>query len=368
MLLIICVDRDDDVGRKAGIATPVVGRDAVEDAARRFGVADPEDSDLNALFAGMRLYDETEEEGEDCEIAVVTGSRETHRNRDQAVAAQVDAVLEEVDADSAIVVTDGAEDESVMPIIESRLRIDGVERTIVKQAQNLENAYHVVKRLLSDPETRGTILVPIGIALLIIPFDILMSFFDLPNAGRGIALALLGGYFVMKGLGMDEDIERMVEVARDGIYSGKVSLITYLVASGLTVIGAAAGLHEVQTFTASDEAVVSGAVPVAMAFIQGSIAWLTMAGVVSSAGRIVDEYIKNDDFPRTYLNGPFYVISMGLALHAVSGFFIGAANEVYLAVALVISVGIGMASTAVFGGIGRSSLQREETDDVADVK
>ena len=364
MLLIICVDRDDDVGRKAGIETPVVGRENVENTARKFGVADPEDSDLNALFAGMRLYDETNEDGEDCEIAVVTGSRDSHRNRDQAVAAQLDAVLEEVDADSAIVVTDGAEDESIMPIIESRLRIDGVERTIVKQAQNLENAYHVVKRLLSDPDTRGTVLVPIGIALLIIPFDILMSFFDLPNAGRGIALALLGGYFIMKGLGMDEDIERMVEVARDGIYSGKVSLITYLAAAGLTVIGAAAGLHEVQTFTASDETVISGAVPVAMAFIQGSVAWLTTAGVVSSLGRIVDEYIKSDDFPRTYLNGPFYVISMGLTLHAVSGYFINEVNQISLAVAVVIAVGIGMASTAVFGGIGRGSVRDEEIAEV----
>ena len=364
MLLIICVDRDDDVGRKAGIETPIVGRESIEEAARSFGVADPEDSDLNALFAGMRLYDETQEDGEECEIAVVTGSRDSHRNRDQAVAAQLDAVLEEVDADSAIVVTDGAEDESIMPIIESRLRIDGVERTIVKQAQNLENAYHVVKRLLSDPDTRGTVLVPIGIALLIIPFDILMSFFDLPNAGRGIALALLGGYFIMKGLGMDEDIENMIDVARDGIYSGKVSLITYLAAAGLTVIGAAAGLHEIQTFTASDDTVISGVVPVAMAFVQGSIAWLTTAGVVSSLGRIVDEYIKNDDFPRTYLNGPFYVISMGLTLHAVSGYFIGTVNQISLAVAVVIAVGIGMASTAVFGGIGRGTVRDEEIAEV----
>ena len=27
-LLVICVDRDDDVGEKTGIATPVIGRDA----------------------------------------------------------------------------------------------------------------------------------------------------------------------------------------------------------------------------------------------------------------------------------------------------------------------------------------------------
>jgi putative membrane protein len=101
-----------------------------------------------------------------------------------------------------------------------------------------------------------------------------------------------------------------------------------------------------------------------MAFVQGSIAWLTTAGVVSSLGRIVDEYIKNDDFPRTYLNGPFYVISMGLTLHAVSGYFIGTVNQISLAVAVVIAVGIGMASTAVFGGIGRGTVRDEEIAEV----
>ncbi len=33
MLLVLCVDLDDDLGRKTGIDTPVVGRDAVVDAA-----------------------------------------------------------------------------------------------------------------------------------------------------------------------------------------------------------------------------------------------------------------------------------------------------------------------------------------------
>ncbi len=363
VLLIICVDRDDDVGKKAGVETPTVGRDAVEEVARRFGVADPEDSDLNALFQAMRLYDEADEEAE---VALVTGSRETHRNTDRAVARQVDEVLEEVDATSAVVVTDGAEDEGIIPIIESRLRIDGVNRTVVKQAENLENAYHVLKRLLDDPDTRGTVLIPIGIVLLIFPIDVIMNILDLPNAALGITAGLLGSYFLMKGFGMDEDIERVSEAARDGIYSGKVSLITYLIAAGLVVIGAASGLREVQEFTTSSDAVIKGVVPVAMAFAQGAVSWLTAGGVVSSVGRIVDEYIQRDEFPSAYLNGPFYVISMGLAFHAVSGFILGRFDEVYLAAAIVISVGIGMASTAVFGGIGRGSVR--ENEEVAEVE
>ncbi|MBC8251475.1 MAG: DUF373 family protein, partial [Candidatus Nitrosopelagicus sp.] len=46
-LLVICVDRDDDVGKKAGITTPVVGRDSCINAAQRLALEDPEDADSN---------------------------------------------------------------------------------------------------------------------------------------------------------------------------------------------------------------------------------------------------------------------------------------------------------------------------------
>ena len=44
-LLVICIDRDNDVGEKAGIVTPVVGRDACIEAAQRLALEDPEDAD-----------------------------------------------------------------------------------------------------------------------------------------------------------------------------------------------------------------------------------------------------------------------------------------------------------------------------------
>ena len=41
MLLVLCVDLDDDLGRKTGIDTPVIGREAVEAAA--VALADEDD-------------------------------------------------------------------------------------------------------------------------------------------------------------------------------------------------------------------------------------------------------------------------------------------------------------------------------------
>ena len=55
-LLVICVDRDDDVGRKAGITTPVVGRDSCINAAQRLALEDPEDADSNSIFRLELLF------------------------------------------------------------------------------------------------------------------------------------------------------------------------------------------------------------------------------------------------------------------------------------------------------------------------
>ena len=51
--LILSVDRDDDVGYKAGVTTPAIGREACLEAAVKLGTADPEDSDTNAIFQAI---------------------------------------------------------------------------------------------------------------------------------------------------------------------------------------------------------------------------------------------------------------------------------------------------------------------------
>ena len=52
--LVLTVDRDNDLGVKAGIRGPVVGRKATLSAALRLGIADPEESDTNAIL-GLSL-------------------------------------------------------------------------------------------------------------------------------------------------------------------------------------------------------------------------------------------------------------------------------------------------------------------------
>ena len=49
-ILVLTVDRDDDLGNKTSIRGPVVNRRNVLTAALKLGMADPEESDTNAIL------------------------------------------------------------------------------------------------------------------------------------------------------------------------------------------------------------------------------------------------------------------------------------------------------------------------------
>jgi putative membrane protein len=44
-------------------------------AALQLGLTDPEDSDVNAIFEGIRVYDELKSQGIDAQIASISGNR-----------------------------------------------------------------------------------------------------------------------------------------------------------------------------------------------------------------------------------------------------------------------------------------------------
>jgi len=73
--LIICIDRDNDLGEKANLETPIIGREANIQAAVALGIADPEDSDTNTIFGGIRILDELRARGADVEIISFAGDK-----------------------------------------------------------------------------------------------------------------------------------------------------------------------------------------------------------------------------------------------------------------------------------------------------
>lgn len=76
-VLILCVDRDADLGVKAGIKTPVIGRKENLNAAVALALKDPEEPDANAMFEAIHIYDRLKGEGkpdEILEISTISGS------------------------------------------------------------------------------------------------------------------------------------------------------------------------------------------------------------------------------------------------------------------------------------------------------
>jgi putative membrane protein len=361
MLLVLCVDLDDDLGRKTGVSTPVVGRDAVEAAAVALATADPEDSDVNVLFQGIHVYDDVAAtDDEEVEVAAVTGTQGSDVQANRAVGEEVDTVLASLRTGenvSAVVITDGAQDESVLPVIRSRVPIDGVRRVVVRQAQDLESIYYTMKQVLEDPETRGTILVPIGVLLLVYPFVTIAGYFDVGGtAVLGTLSALLGFYSLFRGLGLESVVDDAAEQLRSFLYAGRVTIITYVVAAALLVVG---GVQGVDLLTRIQGAPGPLTVPIVVAaVVHGAVEWLAAAGVTSSLGQVTDEYLSNR-FEWRHLNAPFYVVAIALVLRAVSGFFLNvdpyaglagvdALDLAGLAVALTAGTLLGVLSTLAF--------------------
>ncbi len=349
MLLVLCVDLDDDLGRKTGFSTPVIGRDPVEAAAVALATVDPEDSDVNVIFQGIHIYDELTERGESVEVAIVTGNEKADVSANRAVGDEVDTVLASLSTGedvTALVVTDGAQDESVIPIIRSRVPIDGVRRVVVRQAQNLESMYYTFKQVLDDPETRGTILIPLGIVLLIYPLALIGTLLELPGLVLGATSALLGLYLISRGLGLGEHVDTAAERIRGSLYAGRTTLLAYVVAAALLVLGGYSGINTVESYQeATPEAL--GAPIVVAALVYGSIQWIAAAGITTSLGQITDEYIAGT-LEWQYLNAPFYVLSISIVLHAVSAFFLEEAGLTYLATALTAGTLLGIVSTLAF--------------------
>ena len=138
--LVLTVDRDNDLGVKAGIRGPVVGRKATLGHALRLGIADPEESDTNAILGALHQHDRLAEEAigdDEVQIALLTGDVRVGSRSDREIATQLDEVIQEFQPDKAILVTDGADDEEALPIITSRVRVDHIEKIIVRQSKEL---------------------------------------------------------------------------------------------------------------------------------------------------------------------------------------------------------------------------------------
>ncbi|WP_253736274.1 DUF373 family protein [Halohasta salina] len=308
--LVCCVDRDNEVGRQTGVRPPVDGWEAVRSLVVDVGLAEPESTGVNSLLEALRVTRELRDEGVDAVVAVLSGSSESAITADRAIAAQIETLIERYEPSEAVIVIDSVEDERVVPIVESRLRVDAVDRVVVRQARDIESTYYLLKQFLADEELRTTVLVPLGIGLLLIP--LLLAWFSPAVAIGGVA-ALLGLGILYKGLGIDELVGSLSAWGRELLYSGRVAVVTYVAAAGLAAVGLFVGVLGVSDVGGSEALA-------AVAFVHHSSPWLAVAAVTAGTGRLLDELIAAETVRTPYINLPFGLLSLGIVVRGFTGY------------------------------------------------
>lgn len=364
--LILCADRDDDIGKKTNVKTPIIGREKNLQAAIKLGLEDPEDSDTNSIFSAISLYDDLKEKGDDVEIATICGAPSIGYTSDQILSKELDQVLEKVRPDSAILVTDGAEDEYISPIISSKVDLSHIRTVYVKQSESVENLYYLFVKIFSERKTQRKILLPISLALLVYGFFRMLALLGdlaiegvsaltgLPGFSLGAIFFILGLYIVIRIYEMDRKAFELYTKMRRSLSEGSV-WIPFAAVAILIII-----FSSIQGWNIIVEQEITTPLHIALSFTTTVIWWWIGAVFLYELGRLIDTYITQGK-----VRWSFWAIL--LTLFALTFIFWGALGyiqglvgmeEVSLTPAFL-SITLGLLIAVLAGLIQRSFKKRQ---------
>jgi putative membrane protein len=176
-------------------------------------------------------------------------------------------------------VTDVAEDESVLPIITSQVRIDYIEKIIVRQSKGIEGTYYYIVKALEDPKWRSKIMIPFGAVMAILGLGIM-----LPNEIGGVVIGalplVLGLYIFSKGAGIESTVNRVIQEMRENADAAMFSSLLWTATLFSAIFAVAEGWRAfgVLEGTASARSVLW------LSVIHSSLAWTVIAFLTSTAG------------------------------------------------------------------------------------
>lgn len=322
--LILCIDRDDDIGKKTKIETPIISRDNNLKSAVNLALVDPEEADSNAMFAAINLYDRLSAKNNDesYEIITMSGSPLSGIEADRRIVHQLESVLESIPAKGVILVTDGFADDSVIPIIQSRVPITSIHHVVVKHSERIEESWAVLfrylKMLVNEPHYSRFILGVPGIMLVIL--GVLLTFNQLENAGMTLTF-VMGVVLIVKGFGWDKKLASVRLTMPPP--ERQLTLASLSVGVILSIIGGYLGVVDASRF------VPSGAPPPWMdfsywlqlsptligAFLLKAIDLIILGAMVALIGAFASYYIQKD--PRKWHNVVGIIVTFWLRIIAI---------------------------------------------------
>jgi len=309
--LVLCVDRDDDLGVKAGVKTPIVGREENINAAVNLALRDPEEPDANAIFEAVRIYDRLKESApdkaskEECQIATIAGSELGDVGADKELVSELTAVLKTFPASEVILVTDGFADETILPLVQSRVPVTSVRRITVRHSESIEETVWLfsryVKMLFENPRYARMALGLPGLLLIVVG---ILSILNWAGYSWIAFLIVFGSYLVIKGFMLDKAARNFYVWVRE--YSPPpfpVQIAGFAAVGGFLLIGMGVyqGFYQASVFASSEQPPLIdlsqwiGAFPKLLGHFLSQSIFLIVVGIcIVLSGRAIRWFIEHD--------------------------------------------------------------------------
>jgi putative membrane protein len=304
-ILILCVDRDGDLGTKAGIKTPLIGRQVNLDAAVALALKDPEEPDANAMFEAVSVYDRLQKEKkpeEVFEVSTICGSELGGVGADRKLVDELNSVLGAFSAKEVILVTDGYTDEAVLPLVESRVPVSSVRRIVVKHSESIEESAQLMgkyaRMLIENPKYSR---IALGVPGVLFVSWVICWAWGYANYYPIALLIILGVVLLVKGFGVDRQAKNFYQWAKE--YSPPplpMQIGNYATIAGILCVavsaysGYSSALSSISTVPVDTAGWISMLPSLSGYFINGAIDLIVVGLATILFGRALRMYFAHD--------------------------------------------------------------------------
>jgi putative membrane protein len=291
-ILVLCIDRDDDIGSKGGVATPIIGKEQCIKAGISLALEDPEDADANAIFGAIKIHQDLLAKGYDAEVALVAGKMDRGIAADEKIGFEIQSILDIYAADGAVIVSDGEDDETIIPVIHTILPIISVQRVIIRHSRSVEYSYAIlgryIKMLVYDPRyskfflgVPGALLVVAGVSTI----------FGLTREAVALVLSILGIAFIIRAFDLDKALSSLGRPTP----SGFIRIFSAFAGVLIIVVSIVNGLSNVPVDLISQHPSIANIITnriIIGSFIHGTITllWIGLATIL--AGSLLSNWFK----------------------------------------------------------------------------
>jgi putative membrane protein len=171
----------------------------------------------------------------------------------------------------------------VLPILKSRVKVNGIKRVIIKQARNLEGALFLFNRLIHDEKLQKRFFLPLALLLIAAGAAIV---FKKPELFVASGLFLGAVYILIQVFSLNEPLGNALRRFTDQMRAGKLSLFAALAGLIIILVGGYQTLRATAVTTAPNETRYS------ILFIQSIYWWIVLAVSIMIFGRGSDRYVR----------------------------------------------------------------------------